>query len=586
RIRANNSCGTSGNSSTITYATLPATPAIPTANAGTAAGCTQITANWTASANATGYFLDVSTVNTFASFVAGYNDLNVGNVTTLNVTGLTAGVTYYYRVRASNTCGTSASSSVITYATLPATPAIPNADPGTAAACSQITANWTASANATAYFLDVSTVNTFASFVAGYNDLNVGNVITRNVTGLTAGVTYYYRVRASNTCGTSASSSVITYATLPATPAIPNADPGTAAACSQITANWTASANATAYFLDVSTVNTFASFVAGYNDLNVGNVITRNVTGLTAGVTYYYRVRASNTCGTSASSSVITYATLPATPAIPNADPGTAAACSQITANWTASANATAYFLDVSTVNTFASFVAGYNDLNVGNVITRNVTGLTAGVTYYYRVRASNTCGTSASSSVITYATSPATPAIPSADPGTAAACSQITANWTASANATAYFLDVSTVNTFASFVAGYNDLNVGNVITRNVTGLTAGVTYYYRVRASNTCGTSASSSVITYATSPATPAIPSADPGTAAACTQITANWTASANATAYFLDVSTVNTFASFVAGYNNLNVGNVVTRNVTGLTAGVTYYYRVRANNTCGT
>ena len=124
-MRAVNTCGTSANSLTITYATLPATPLAPASNAGTLAACTSIQANWTASLNAASYRLDVSTVNTFASFVAGYNDLNVGNVTTYSVTGLTAGVTYYYSVRAVNTCGTSPNSLTITYATLPATPLAP-----------------------------------------------------------------------------------------------------------------------------------------------------------------------------------------------------------------------------------------------------------------------------------------------------------------------------------------------------------------------------------------------------------------------------------------------------------------------------
>ncbi|OFY73285.1 MAG: hypothetical protein A2275_03230 [Bacteroidetes bacterium RIFOXYA12_FULL_35_11] len=67
---------------------------------------------------------------------------------------------------------------------------------------------------------------------------------------------------------------------------------------------------------------------------------------------------------------------------------------------------------------------------------------------------------------------------------------------------------------------------------------------------------------------------------------TSFSANWNASAGATTYYLDVSTSSTFASFVTGFNNLPVGNVITYNVTGLPCGGTYYYRVRANNVCGT
>ena len=309
RVRANNiPCGTNITNSNIITITIPSPSAVPVANAGSGATCNQITAIWQASANATTYLLDVSTSNTFASFVPGYNGLNTGNVTTLNVTGLTPGTTYYYRVRGSNSCGTSGNSGTITYATTAGLPA-PAATAGTAAACTGFTANWSSVAGATNYYLDVSTDNAFGSFVGIYNNLDAATATTLNVTGLTAGTTYYYRLRAGNACGTSVSSNVITSATLDVAVA-PVATAGSNAACTGITANWGAVAGATGYFLDVSTDNAFGSFVTGYNNLNVGNVLTSNVTGLTAGTTYYYRVRATNACGTGISSNVITYATL------------------------------------------------------------------------------------------------------------------------------------------------------------------------------------------------------------------------------------------------------------------------------------
>lgn len=74
-----------------------------------AVGATSATVNWVTS-GATTYYLDVSTSATFASFLPGYNNLNVGNVTTYNVTGLTCGTTYYFRIRGGTPCGVSPNS--------------------------------------------------------------------------------------------------------------------------------------------------------------------------------------------------------------------------------------------------------------------------------------------------------------------------------------------------------------------------------------------------------------------------------------------------------------------------------------------
>jgi hypothetical protein len=55
----------------------------------------------------------------------------------------------------------------------------------------------------------------------------------------------------------------------------------------------------------------------------------------------------------------------------------------------------------------------------------------------------------------------------------------------------------VATSNSFTTYVPGYQNLDVGNVTSQNVTGLTANTFYYYRVRAYNGNGTSPNSNVI-----------------------------------------------------------------------------------------
>ena len=65
-------------------------------------------------------FDDVSIPYTATSitYVSGYQDLDVGNVTSYQVTGLNPLTTYYYRVRAYNTYGTSGNSNEISVTTL------------------------------------------------------------------------------------------------------------------------------------------------------------------------------------------------------------------------------------------------------------------------------------------------------------------------------------------------------------------------------------------------------------------------------------------------------------------------------------
>ncbi len=95
----------------------PPPPPAPTASAATSVTSSGFNANWSSSTGATGYRLDVSTSNTFASFISGYQDLDVGNVLSRAVSGLSANTTYYYRVRAYNGGGPSGNSGTITVTT-------------------------------------------------------------------------------------------------------------------------------------------------------------------------------------------------------------------------------------------------------------------------------------------------------------------------------------------------------------------------------------------------------------------------------------------------------------------------------------
>jgi phosphodiesterase/alkaline phosphatase D-like protein len=562
---------------------LPPLP--PVATAATNVGQTSFTANWDASTGATSYILAVATDSIFRLIVPGYNNLNVGNVLTQNVTGLTPSTTYYFRLRASNAGGPSGASNSIVVTTVVATPPAPVATPALNIGQTSFTASWDTSAGATSYLLDVSTDTSFISIVPGYGNLNVGNVQLQNVAGLAGGTKYYYRVRGSNAGGTSGNSNIISMTTVVATPLAPVATAGTNLTQTSFTTNWSASAGTTTYLLDVATDTNFTSILPADDNLNVGNVLKWNVAGLTAGTRYYYRVRGSNVGGTSGSSNMVSVTTVVATPPPPAATAASSIGQTSFTANWTASAGATSYLFDVATDTNFTAILPAYNNLNVGNLLTQNVAGLTAGTKYFYRVRGSNVGGTSGNSNMISVTTVVATPPPPVATAASNFGQTSFTANWNTSVGATAYLFDVATDTNFTAILPADNNLNVGNVLTQSVSGLTPATKYFYRLRGSNVGGTSGNSNIISVTTvgvPPPAPVLTGPANGSAGQATALALIWNPSPGASSYVVQVSTT---PSFSPAFISDSAVTVTTRPLSGLARNTIYYWRAAAKNQFG-
>ena len=548
-----------------------AQPAAPGVTSSSNVTVSSFTANWNSVSGIDGYLLDVSVNSSFSTFVSGYQNKSISSSTPYaSVTGLSPSTTYYYRVRAlSYTTGTSGYSGNGTATTLSGIPAAPTATAASALTNVSFTANWAAVSNATSYLLYVSTSSSFSSYVSGYNGLSV-SATNKPIINLLENTTYYYRVKAVNSYGSSPNSSTITTLTLLGAPIATGVSNYTG---TSFTALWQPVTGTSTYYLDVSSASNFSSYVVN-NQTVPGGTTSQSVTGLTNGTTYYFRVRAANASGSSISSNVITVAPLPAAPSVLPAGNITV---NSFTANWNSSSGATSYLLDVSTASDFSTFVSGYNGVSAG-VTNKSVTGLAANTTYYYRVRAQNGSGSSANSSAQAMITLPAAPTI-SAPSGMTV--NSFVANW--GSGSIQYQLDVSTVSSFATFVSGFNNLLLTNVTSKSVTGLTAGTTYYYRVRTLNASGASANSSVMTALTVSGAPVAITA---TSITATSFVANWAGAASATSYQLDVSTSNTFSTFVTGYNSLTVNSTNAAITNAINVATTsYYYRVRAVNSSG-
>jgi hypothetical protein len=254
-------------------------------------------ANWKTVTGAMKYFIDVSTNNGFNSFISGFNNKDVGDISGFQLTGISAGATYYYRIRAANLAGTSNNSNVITVPLIGlGSPVVNNS---TGISQTSFIINWNSLQGASGYTIDVSFTPDFISFLPGFNNKDVGNNLSYVITGLNPGNTYYYRIRGYSGTVNGANSNATKVETIPAEPV---SVPASKIAQTGFIANWKASPGAVSYFIDVSTRNNFSEFVSGYNNKNVGNVTFTVVSGLNPGTDYFYRLRAGNTGGTSLSS--------------------------------------------------------------------------------------------------------------------------------------------------------------------------------------------------------------------------------------------------------------------------------------------
>jgi hypothetical protein len=178
---------------------------------------------------------------------------------------------------------------------------------------------------------------------------------------------------------------------------------GTATATTQ-PLSWTAPASGgtpTDYLVEYKAAasGTWLTFSDG-----VSATASTTVTGLIASTSYNYRVSASNTAGTGTASATGTGSTLSAPGQVTNLAAGTATTTTQ-PLTWTApiSGGATAdYIVEYKTAagSTWVTFPDG-----TSTTPSATVTGLSSGVSYNYRVSATNSAGTGTVSSTLTAST-------------------------------------------------------------------------------------------------------------------------------------------------------------------------------------
>src|SRR5438477_1414015 len=283
----------------------------------------------------------------------------------------------------------------------PTPPPAPIANPATYVASNSFTANWSSVSGATGYRLDVSTSSSFSTYVTGYQNLNVGNAISRSVTGLNAGTAYYYRVRAYNGVGTSGNSNIVNVTTLSGTgPPVVITNPATLVASFSATLNGSVDPHglATNVYFQYGTTTSYGLTTAIQSKTgNTYQNVVANISGLTASTTYHFRIVAMNSAGT-VNGADRTFTTLSATgPPVVITNPATLIASFSATLNGSVDPHGlttNVYFQYGTTTSYGLSTATQSKTGNTYQNVAANISGLSANTTYHFRIVATNSAGT------------------------------------------------------------------------------------------------------------------------------------------------------------------------------------------------
>lgn len=266
----------------------------------------------------------------------------------------------------------------------------------------------------------------------------------------------------------------------------------------------------------------------------------------------------------------------PSTPSLSSPANGATCVSLTVTFDWSDVTNAESYRFQVDDDPGFGSPAIDRPNLT-SSQYTAQPGELSSNTPYYWHIRASNCTGNSPYSPYRSFTTSPPTPSSPSlVSPPNGVTCIYlpITLDWNPVSDAVQYHLQVDDNSNFSSPEINPRDITSSEYTIRS--GLSSGVTYYWRVRGINSCDVGGNfSSIRNFTTAPpplTSPALISPSNG-ADSRLPVTFSWGSVSYASSYRLLVSDLDTVVT--------NTNCTITSG--RLPVGTTYWW-VQARNSC--
>ena len=337
---------------------------------------------------------------------------------------------------------------------------------------SSVTFQWTEYPGATAYWLDVGPTqgsNNYAQSGSLSSSTLSYTVNSLPTNGSTVWARWYYYVSGSwqhsdysyTANGGASSKGMIT-----------SPPPGSYLTGTNVTFTWTAGSGASAYWIDIGSSPGGNNY---YQSGNLGNVLTTTVNGLpNTGVPLYVTLW-SYVAGQWVNNQY-TYTSVGALGILTTPPPNSTLPGANVTFDWAAGSQATAYWLDVG------STVGGnnyYQSGNLGNVLTTTVYGLPTNGSQVYVTLWSLIGGQWLNNqyTYTAYTTGAGLAVMQTPTPGSTLGGNSVTFTWSAGAGASAYWVDVGSSPGANNY---YQSGNLGNVLTTTVNNLPENNTTIY----------------------------------------------------------------------------------------------------------
>jgi peptidoglycan hydrolase-like protein with peptidoglycan-binding domain/phosphodiesterase/alkaline phosphatase D-like protein len=600
---SNNTSNSCGHSFT-TAASLDTTPPAVTLAAVTSLSATSATITWTTAEPATSQ-VEYGTSTNYGSSTTMDSSLSLTHDVVLS--NLSASTVYHYRIKSADESGNLTTTTDATFTTASVSVQVSDTTPpiisdiSTASVFSTaVTIAWTTNELATSTLEYGITTNYGSSATL---DTTAFLLHDATILGLAPHTTYQYCIHATDIAGnvTNSCGHSFTTATAPITPDV------TPPVISNITSLSLGTTDATIAWdtneaaistLEYGTTTNYGSHATISASALLAHEVT--LTGLGAGTTYDYCIHATdisgnvrNSCGhsfTTATQVVQTDTTPPGITLVTVAPITITSATVNFTTN------------EVSNMQIAYGTTAQYStttslDTNLALSHTDTLSNLTPNTLYHYRIKTSDEVGnetissdetftTEALSSSVVVGTPPdTTPPVISEVGNISLGITDATIGWTTNELAASMF-EYGTSTNYGSYVTLPTSLLLTHTAT--LTGLTGGTTYYYCINATDLAGNIAVSCPHSFTTTAVsapmdtTPPVISFVVAASITTTDATVTWTTNEPANSQ-IQYGTTTSYGSLT----NLDpvLGLTHSVDISGLTPGTTYHYRVKSIDDAG-